>query len=205
MPIIDAPSSSLGSILFGQPDQNTINYFEQVKDRVSAKAQFYAPDFIQTNNQIFESVYSSRALELTRAAINKAGSLFNPDVITELKLISEFQVAKPMMQRLIMANEVVRQRWFDKRCEGYEETYVDFEPGLIGKDHYDYRRVTDGVAMIDKETDDWVIRHYYEGLREDDVPLTTGQKLDVLNTWNNVECMMALAAKDPTSPWNSDL
>ena len=144
-------------------------------------------------------------MELTRAAINKAGSLFSPDVIKELKTISDMQVAKQTMQRFIMANETVRDMWQNRKCEGFADTYIDFEPKAIGENHYDFRRVMDGVVRENKETGEFFVRTYFEELREDDVPLSTGDKIDILNTWNNVEYMMAMAAKDPTSPWNSDL
>jgi hypothetical protein len=195
----------MGSVLFGQPSQSTVNFFEQVKDRINQKAGVFKEEFIQTSNQIFDSVYSARALELTRAAINKAGALFDPDVIKHLNTLSEIQVAKPTMIRHIMANPFIRQKFIDGRCEGYGEAYIDFEPGKIGENHYDFRRVMDGVVRVDEETGDAFYRLYCEELRPGDEQLSTGQQLDILKTWDSAEGFMRLAAKDPTSPWNSDL
>lgn len=196
----------MGSVLFGQPTQSTVNFFEQVKERISQKAHVFKDDFIQTSNEIFDSVYSARALELTRAAINKAGALFDADIIKQLHTLSEFQVAKPTMIRNIMANPLVREKFIDGRCEGYgKDLYFDNQPGVVGENHYDYRRIMDGVVRHDEETGETFVRHYTEELREGDEPLSAGQKFDILKSWTNVEYLMSLAAKDPTSPWNSDL
>lgn len=203
MPVIMSGQGALGSVLFGQPNQETLSYFETVKDRITQKAGSYAQDFLDVGKQMYDSVYSSRALELSRAAINKAGALFEMDIIKELKTMSEFQVAKPMMVRAIMANPVVRARWQENRCEGYGDNYLDFEPGLIGEDHYDYRRIMNGV--VQEAGNEMVHRIYLEELREGDVQMSAMEQLDILNTWDNVENMMALAAKDPTSEWNCDL
>ena len=196
----------MGSVLFGQPTQSTVNFFEQVKERISQKAHVFKEDFIQTSNEIFDSVYSARALELTRAAINKAGALFDADIIKQLHTLSEFQVAKPTMIRNIMANPLVREKFIDGRCEGYgKDLYFDRQPGVVGENHYDYRRIMDGVVQHNEETGETFVRHYTEELHEGDEPLSAGQKFDILKSWTNVEYLMSLAAKDPTSPWNCDL
>lgn len=205
MPVITAGYDSLGSVLFGQPNQATVSYFDSVRERIQQKAGAYRDDFVVASKQIYDNIYSSRALELSRAAINKAGSLFTPDVIKQLKTITEFQTAKPVMQRFIMANEVVRHKWQDGRCEGYGDNYFDSDPGKIGEDHYDYRRVMSGFVREEKGRDDLFIREYFEELREGDEQLTAFEKLDIHNSWGNIEVMMALAAKDPTSEWNCDL
>ena len=205
MPVIMAGGEALGSVLFGQPNQATIGYFDSVRERIGQKANHYLDDFVETSKQIYDSIYSARALELSRAAINKAGALFLPDVIKELKTMTEFQTAKPLMRSWIMANPVVRERFQAGRCEGYGDNYFDFEPGKIGEDHYDYRRVMTGVLHVDETSNELVAREYFEELREGDELFTPGQQLDILNSWDNVEVMMALAAKDPTSEWNCDL
>ena len=205
MPVITSGIDSMGSVLFGQPNQTTVNFFESVKDKISQKTDMYLSDFIETSKHIYNSVYSSRALELSRAAINKAGALFTPDVIKELKTMGEFQTAKPSMRQYLMANPVFRERWQEGRCEGYAESYFDREPGMIGENHYDYRRVMDGVIHEDKDSDDLVAVSYFEDLREGEEELSVLNQLDILNSWSNGNAMMALAAKDPTSEWNCDL
>lgn len=205
MPVITSGYGTLGSVLFGQPNQGTVNYFEQVKERVAAKSSSYAAEFIQTSNQIFDSVYSARALELTRAAINKAGALFDPDVIKYLHTLTELQLAKPTMARFIMANEVVRQRFIDGRCEGYGDAYPDHQPGAIGENHYDYRRMMNGMVQVDEETGEGGYKIYCEDLREGDENITPNQQLDSYNTGKRAEFFMLMAAKDPTSSWNCDL
>lgn len=205
MPVITSGYGTLGSVLFGQPNSNTVNYFEQIKEKINQKAGVYTDEFLKTSNQIFDSLYSSRALELARAAINKAGSLFDPDIIRQLTTIDEFQTAKSIMQRFIMANPVVRQMWFDNRCDGYSDTYIDHEQGLIGEDHYDYKMVMDGSLKFNEETQEYYFRDFKQDYREGDIDLTVHEKMTIMDSWNNINAIMALAGKDPTSAWNSDL
>lgn len=203
MPVINSSYETLGSVLFGQPTQDAINYFEGVRDKVAQRTDIFAGDFIANTKSVFENIYSSRAMELARAAINKAGALFSPDIVKELITLTDFQTAKPQMRRIMMANPVIRQRWMDNRCEGYGESYVDFEPGAIGENHYDYRRVMDGIVHeVDGESR---VKVYFEELREGDVAYSASERIDAVSSWRNCENMMLLAAKDPTSEWNSDL
>ncbi len=205
MPVLNISQSSLGSVLFGQPNIETVDYFSGVKDRIFQRAGAYKEDFLQTSQQIYDSIYSARALELAKAAINKAGSLFAPDLIKELRTMDEFQTAKPTMQRWVMANPLVRQMFIDRRCHGYGDSYFDLEPGLIGEEHYDYRRVMNGVMQLDKTTNELYRSIYRDHLREGDVDLDPSDQVDILNTFHNVENFMRLAAKDPTNDWNGDL
>ena len=45
-----------------------------------------------------------------------------------------------------MAQPDIRSLYHKGHCDGYSDTYVDMEPGLVGEQHYDYRRVMDGVV-----------------------------------------------------------
>jgi hypothetical protein len=205
MPVINSGYGHMGSTMFGLPNANTVNFFENVQAKIAEKASHYSHDFMNMGKQMFDSVYSTRALELAKAAMNKAGALFDQDIIRELRTMDEFQVAQPTMMRYIMANPVVRERWQDGRCEGYGDSYYDMFPGMRGEDHYDYRMVMDGVAFEVEETGEWWVKQYIESNHETAEHLSVSDKLSILSTWNNVEAMMALAAKDPTSPWNCDL
>ena len=77
------------------------------------------------------------------------------------------------------------------------DTYVDVEPKRIGDDHYDYRRVMDGVMVI--TDDDWYAKCYVEELKEGDRDLSHGEKTDIIQTWSNLEYLIALNKEDPTS------
>jgi hypothetical protein len=205
MPVLNVSQSNLGSVLFGQPSMEAVDYFTSVKNQILNKSSGFKDEFLQVGKQVFDSVYSARALELAKAAINKAGSLFTPNLIKELKTLEELQTAKPMMQRYIMANPLVREMYHDLRCYGYGDSYFDFEPDKIGEDHYDFRRVFNGVLRVNEDTGEWFKTIYREGLRNGDNHLDPSDQIDILNTHRNIENFMLLAAKDPTSDWNADL
>ena len=205
MPVINAGYEVLNNVLFGQPSQSTTDYFAGVQDSINERTDLFASDFIERSKSVFKNTYSSRAVELARAAVNKAGSLFSPDIIKELVTMTDFQMAKPKMRRYLMANPFVREMWQDNKCEGYGGDYIDHEPGTLGENHYDYRRVVDGIVRTDDKSEDYFANHYFEELRADDEPLTVGEQLDIYDSWPTMNHFMRLAQKDPTSSWNCDL
>jgi hypothetical protein len=141
-------------------------------------------------------------MALARNAIRSARGLLTPNVIQPLVSYEEFQIAQPVMQRYIMAQPDIRQLFFDQRCDGFSDTYVDQQPGKIGETHYDYRRVMNGMMV--EEGEDFVVHHYLDELREGDRELTFHEQVDILSTWQ-VMSMFMQEKKDPTNIYGGKL
>lgn len=159
-----------------------------------------ANEFIQASKQQVERFTSHAAVDFARNVLKSfmGSTTVNTDRILGLFEINQFQGASVEMQRWVMASPVIRELYHDQRCEGYSDTYVDVEPGLVGEDHYDYRRVMDGVMHI--TDDDWYVKTYVEELKEGDRDLTHSEQVDIQNTWSKLEYLVALNKEDPTSP-----
>jgi hypothetical protein len=160
-----------------------------------------AQDFLQASRQQVERFTGSAALEFARNVVKSVMGTNNitTEMIVTLFDLNQMQGASLPMQRWIMTNPTVREYYHLQRCEGFVDTYVDVEPGLVGEEHYDYRRVMDGV-MQDAEDGGWYAKIYVEDLKEGDRDLSHGEKVDILQTWSRLEYLMALNKEDPTSP-----
>ena len=104
----------------------------------------------------------------------------------------------------IMAEPTLRRMYHQQQVDGYSENYVDVQPGKVGEDHYDYRRVTNGVFMQD-EDGEWSAKTYYEDLLEGSGEFDFLEQVDILRTWEQMRIQLAKRKDDPTSRWNSSL
>lgn len=167
----------------------------------------------------FGKTYLARASEMVkmfndgsieraaRAVTRNVKSLLHPNTIIPLTTISEIQSAKPIMQRYVMAFPDIRQIYHKQLCDGYSDTYHDHEPTVIGDDHYDYRRVMNGIVQDTVDADgnpNFKISYYLEDIREGDRELTAEEQFVILDVWDVVK--YAIDQKiDPTDIFNSDL
>lgn len=185
----------------------TISYLENQFSRFSNTLTDAGRSFISGAQNLFEQFHGSEAMRLARAATRKAGSLFQADEIRSIWDLGQLQHAPLSMQRFIMAEPTVRAMFHDQRCDGYSDTYVDMQPGVIGAEHYDYRRVMTGIVqeVTDDEEVEWVCRQFIDDLVEGDRELSLEEKTDVLNTWDAVAALMNLGGEDPTSVYANKL
>jgi hypothetical protein len=163
-----------------------------------------AGGFMSNAAELFDKFYGSEAVRLAKAAVRKVKSIWERDDIRELFGIGEIQQAKPIMQRWIMAEPTYRQMFHDQRCDGFSNSYVDMEPGVVGEAHYDYRRVMDGL-LVDDEEEGWNMTHYIEDLKEGDVDLELDEQLTILSVWDVVRMHAKAGGEDPGSVYGDKL
>jgi hypothetical protein len=101
-----------------------------------------------------------------------------------------------------MSQPDLRELHIQQRCHGYGELYTtDFSPGQIAEADYNWRRVMDGVVVMD-EVDgqpSWYSRQYAEDLLPGDRELDTFERLDIVRTWDIIR-MAIDAGEDPSNP-----
>jgi hypothetical protein len=107
------------------------------------------------------------------------------------------------MQRWIMAEPTVRELYHDQRCDGFSDTYVDMEPGKVGEEHYDWRRVMSGVVRYDDDT--VVAKFYMDDLREGDRELDSWEKISIVGSWEVLKIAVSQMNEDPTSVFGDKL
>lgn len=140
-----------------------------------------------------------------RRVTRHLSTLAHPNMIVELQDIDSIRRAQPIMQRYIMAQPDIRGIYHRQLCDGYSDTYIDTQPGLIGDDHYDYRRVMNGILQPDPEVKDgWRITEYFDDLLPGDRELEADEQFSILNVWDRVQD--AISRKlDPTDIFGGDL
>lgn len=204
MRIINGNAGIYNALSFGEKSQSTLNYlqnqFEFLPQMVTAAGQA----FIQRSKEVFESFNSSEAIRKAKAAIRTVQHIFQSDSIRPLQTLGEMQQAPLSMQRWIMACPEVREEYIKHRCEGYSDTYADYNPGVVGPDHNDWRIVNTGIFQEEDEDGEYKYT-CYDTDNEDDPVLTLGEKGDILSTWDLIKHMMKPGKEDPTSPYCNKL
>lgn len=142
-------------------------------------------DFKTHAQNIYERLNNTKAINFAKNLIRQHANVLDASAISELYDIENLRQASPLMQRYIMANPKLRKKYNEQLCDGYSDSYVDVDPGTIGKDHYDFRRVTNSMVMVNDDT--WEAVNYMEDLIKDDVELEFLEKTSILNTWDAVE------------------
>ncbi len=196
MNVVHAGTIGFDALLYPEQNSSNMAFIQQQFQNFSTSLTDAGRQFMEGAKAIYEQINNSEAVLLARNAIRAVKGLMNPNVIQPITTYEDFQIAQPVMQRYIMANVNIRQLFFDQRCDGYSDTYVDIDPGKIGEDHYDYRRVMNGIGV--ETEDDFVFTYYPDELREGDRELNIHEQVDILTTWQVMNMFMQ-EKKDPTN------
>ena len=193
-------ADAFDAFVYGAPHPNTISSIQGQLTQMSQNVVGAGLAFMQKAQDAFNYFNSSAAFQFVRSVLQSAtetGVVETTRVMPLLNLL-DLQGASLTMQRWIMANPTVRALYYQQRCDGYADTYVDAHPGDIGKLHHDYRRVMDGMLEFD-DKGEWVITHYLDVLGEDEAPLPFLSKVDILRTWQASDLLLAISKDDLTS------
>lgn len=190
-------TNAFDALLYPEQSINHLQYFQNQVTNFSSTLNDVGRQFMASARDVYDRINSSEAMNLARAAVRAAKGVFHANTIIPMYCIEDFQAAQPVMQRWIMACPSVREVYHEQRCSGYDGTYVDLFPGLIREQHYDYRRVMDGV--IDEDGDEWVARFFPDDLFEGDRELLHDEKCNILRNWEMADLFMKAGKGDPTS------
>lgn len=199
--LVDGGDDAFRAIVYhGHPRQNAPISNTPYGASVLTEA---AQSFFQHRTEIYRVLDESETARLTRAAIRKVASFWQMDGVQPLQTIGQLQQANLTMQRLVMAEPTVRALYHNQGCDGYSDSYVDNQPKVIGKAHYDYRRATNSLFMEREGVLEATT--YYEDLHEGDKPLTAKEKADVQISWNHMRALILKRGEDPTDKYNNRL
>jgi hypothetical protein len=160
--------------------------------------------FVDRAREMYERHMGHEAIRRAKAIVRAATHVFDQDVIRPLTTLGEIQNAKLQMQRWIMAEPGTRELYHQGRCDGYSGSYVDVFPGLVRAQHYDYRRVTQGLVM-DDEDGGWHYTTYLDDVHEGDRELELHEQATIVNVWDIVRSIRERGQDDPTSKFGGML
>ena len=203
MQIIYGGAEAWDALAYGQQNPVNLNYFQNQIQNFSNTLTDIGKQFHADAASIYERFNGSEAMQALRNVTKMAKTLFQPNIVTAITTVENLQIAPLIMQRWIMACPDVRTVYHEQRCDGFSDTYIDTYPKMIGDNHYDYRRVMDGVIKEDEEG--WSVKFYPDELIEGDRELLFDEKVDILSTWDSLKYFMQAGQKDPTNPYGGSL
>lgn len=202
----DAIDSIMGG---GRPQDSTLAYFDNQYQSMIGAAQSVGNAALQQIYQIAQQTYNyvmdTRPWEMAEALMRQTTHMFDPNAIRTLTDLASLQTAKPVMQRWIMAMPEVREMYHNNQIDGYSATYEDAQPGMVGVNHYDWRRATNAMVDLNEETGDWKSTTFVEQLVDQDRELSFHEKVDIKITWSAIMHQLQTQQYDPTSVWNNKL
>lgn len=197
--------NSFDTLMYGLPHPGTIRYLENQMATLQANAQNWglSQQFVDDAYVSFQNYAGEAALAQAKAILQqeKGETIHHIQCLQELALL---QTAAPNMQRWIMANPYIRQAYINNTIDGYSGLYQDTDPGVVGHEHYDYRRVMDGVFVFNEDREDgdkpdWEFTTYYEPFRDaDNDDLDFDEQLAIIKTWEAAEAILRHSDDDPT-------
>ena len=191
------------AMLFPETDFETKNWLSAQWERGSGMLTDLGRQFADRAVETWKRVYDPNLMQKVRSISRKVKGLNHPNQITHLENIDDLRSAKPVMARYIMAMPELRRLYHKQLCDGYSDAYVDNEPGLVEREHYDYRRVTHGMVTEQNETN-WSSTMYIEDLHSGDRDLHFDEKSMIMDAWDLVHS--AIRCKiDPTDIFGGSL
>lgn len=199
--------SLFNRMLFPEATPETQQWIYEQFHRDTSMLSDLGRRFIEGAGNLYKQLNDPSLMRKARNMARNIKGIMHPNMMTYLDTVSEVQSAKPVMQRYIMAMPEIRKLYHKQLCDGYSESYVDHEPDLIGEDHYDYRRVMNGIVQEYRDADGndcWKAVMYPDDLAEGDRELDIDEKFMVLKSWDLVKLALG-KKKDPTDVFNGDL
>ncbi len=196
------------TLIFGETHPDTVrNLQSQLINRPIILDQYkkYEDDFINNFNYFSSNQAINRARDIVLKYVpDTCNKTSYTNYVLPLITLEEQQNASSTMQRWIMANPEIRTLYLKQRCDGYNETYINRYGDKIGEDHYDYRRVMDGIG-VEQNNGDIVFTEYIEELHSGDRDLSLVEQTDIINSWNTTNLLLSLWKDDPTNPNGGEL
>lgn len=202
--VISGGNAAVHALLYGEVHPGTQRFFESQRGQglrhLTETARSYVSEVANR--------FGYMAMEATQNAIRnvrrKASWAWHGDFIRPLRTLDDLQLAPPSMLRYIMAEPIARKMYHNQSLAGYDDDYIDLQPGKVGEDHHEYRQVMDGIVQVDETPDDdgnyhWHADQWLDETLEDESPLDFKDQLDIIETWGNLSRQISKRLKDPTS------
>lgn len=185
-------------LLFPEKNNYTMDYIKGQLNSFSDSITDAGRNILEKSADVYNKINDKSYIKSAIRAIQSSNSVFKPNVIMPLTTLEDISQAQTAMQRYIMAEPSIRSLYQKQRCDGYHDVYTDVHEGYIGHDHYDYRRVMDGIPYTDKNNETWITNYHDENIGGD-TDLDLEEKVDILHTWDIIK-MFVEEGIDPTEP-----
>jgi len=156
----------------------------------------------------FEAVSGWKVVNATRKAVASLQGFDRPDIILPLFSDESFKTAPLIMQRLIMADTEIRQMYQKHRIDGWSDTYIDAQPGIIGHDHRDHRIAMNGIVErveLKEGGQQYKVTEFFQADRPREEKLSPSNLLDVRRSSMFARSKMKKGLADLTSLYDENV
>lgn len=207
-PIIYGDDMVIAELTYGARSDNLIQELRNNLSFANPLLTEQGKSYAQRAAEVFETVAGWDVVRAARKAVSAVAGYIRNDTISALDSLELIQTANVRMQRFMMANVELRKLHHAGRIDGYSETYVDIQPGVFGRDHYDYRVATHGVVQETREDDEitkYEVTQYQMDLAPWDEPLLVRGRIDINRTWSVALANLIEGEEEPTTRFGGKL
>lgn len=179
-------------------DNQTTNWLQQRSEALMGTVSATTQNWLNKARTFYTTITESDAIQALRNLTAKADLSWKGNNIHYCNSIEQLQAVNPIMQRYIMAEPRIRDLYLNSSVEGYAGSYENYHGDAIGVNHFDYRRVTDEIVMVNEDSYEYT--KYYENIPDGDKELEFFEKVDIIRTWNLANQALDAGEMDPTSP-----
>ena len=198
------PDLAFSSLVYQAPDERLLGYLQNNIQEAYQHVEHLGTQFMDNVSNMYEKFNSADVINRGKAILHSMQMHMDPMAIYPLGY-EEIPQANYAMQRYIMVQPELRELYNDQMCNGYVDTYLDYDPGAEShQDHAVYQQVMDGVLVHDVDTDDGVINFYTNSVTVDEDDLHPMDRISIMDTWDRVAVMIA-EGKDPSDPDDGEL
>jgi hypothetical protein len=208
MQIIYGGDDVVSELMYGSRSDNLI---QELRNNLNFKNPLLTEQgkaYAARANQVFEQVSGWDVVRAARKAVSAISGYIRNDQITFFDTLEQIQTAPPKMQRFVMASLEIRKSYQAGLLNGYSESYVDIQPGMIGHDHYDYRVASHGIVqttVTDEGTPQYEVTQWKMELAKWDEKLSQNNRLDLARTFSVAHAALIAMMEDPTSRYGDKL
>jgi len=177
--------SKASSALFHAPTEAMRDYYASAINAYERVADSTVSENLIAVKSKFNELFSSNNLKYISNLKNRVMGVWNPNEIGYLSDINSIQQAPDVMKRWVMTHPYIRERHLNDGITAYGHSYKEIHQMGVSNEHYDYRRVMDGVIHTsdDGETSYSV---FYENVEEVDI-LSIANKCSIIGTWGVID------------------
>lgn len=192
----------LDYLLFPNQNPQNFDYIQRNLQGFGANLNEAGMQFMMAHTTAWAAVDENDIARRARQALRVVTNIHQPDIILPLLQVEQIQGAGRIMQRYAMAQPDLRNLYHRNRADGYSDTYIDMEPGRVGRDHNDWRRAASGDVLDTPEG--IVIRHYSTDDWEEEPALASDQRLAIRRTWEAIKDALDNGI-DPSNPFGGEI
>lgn len=202
---ITGDTNTFRALAYGRPDMLTMDWCRQREQQhLMMLDPLVRANYESLAGTVLGAIDYESIANMSRALRNQADGVWLTNDIIKLTTIGEMQNPPPVMVDWIMANPDVREMYHNQQIAGYDDYYVDHDPGLIGYDHYHYRRVKNGI-FEENTQGEMVAVEWFDDLRKPTDDLLFGEQLVIMSVWDEMSKILSEGNVDPTSRFNASL